>query len=155
MSVIDNFIKRYNKEFDFYQKLSFIIATKIEDELAKRGIKAIVTHRAKKPDRLKEKLNKRIEDKKYKTVNDIYKDIIDLAGIRVSLYFPSERDILDEIIKELFRVVQKKKFPNTTHSPKYEKRFSGYWATHYRIKLKPEKTTQRYNTPQKLDNELS
>ncbi len=144
MSVIDNFIKRYNKEFDFYQKLSLIVATKIEDELIKRGVKAIVTHRAKKPDRLHEKIIKRDEEKKYKTVNDIYKDIIDLAGVRVSLYFPSERNILDEIINDLFIVVKEKKFPNEKHTPKYEKRFSGYWATHYRVKVKPEKNNKRY-----------
>lgn len=144
MKVIENFLKQYNKEFDYYQKLSLIIANKIEDELLKRGIKAIVTHRAKKPDRLKDKLNKRYDEKKYKSVRDIYKDIIDLAGIRVSLYFPSEREIIDEIINVLFDVQKKKIFPNEAHSPKYTKRFSGYWATHYRVKLKKDKLAQRY-----------
>lgn len=144
MKIIDDFIKQYNKEFDYYQKLSQIIASKIEDQLFKRGIKAIVTHRAKRPDRLKDKLLKRNEEKKYKTVEDIYADIVDLAGIRVSLYFPSEREIIDEVINELFHVVKTKKFPNEAHTPKYEKRFSGYWATHYRVKLKEESLTKRY-----------
>lgn len=144
MKIIDDFIKQYNKEFDYYQKLSQIIASKIEDQLFKRGIKAIVTHRAKRPDRLKDKLVKRNEEKKYKTVEDIYSDIVDLAGIRVSLYFPSEREIIDEVINELFKVVKTKKFPNEAHTPKYEKRFSGYWATHYRVKLKEESLTKRY-----------
>lgn len=144
MKVIDDFIKQYNKEFDYYQKLSQIIASKIEDQLFKRGIKAIVTHRAKRPDRLKDKLLKRNEEKKYKTVEDIYDDIVDLAGIRVSLYFPSEREIIDEVINELFNVAKTKKFPNEAHTPKYEKRFSGYWATHYRVKLKEDNSTKRY-----------
>lgn len=85
MKIIDDFIKQYNKEFDYYQKLSQIIANKIEDQLFKRGIKAIVTFRAKRPDRLKDKLVKRNEEKKYKSVDDIFDDIVDLAGIRVSL----------------------------------------------------------------------
>lgn len=144
MKVIDDFIKQYNKEFDYYQKLSQIVASKIEDQLFKRGIKAIVTHRAKRPDRLKDKLVKRNEEKKYKTVDNIYEDIVDLAGIRVSLYFPSERKIIDEIINELFQIDKKKEFPNTAHTPKYTKRFSGYWATHYRVKLKEENLTKRY-----------
>lgn len=144
MKVIDDFIKQYNKEFDYYQKLSQIIASKIEDQLFKRGIKAIVTHRAKRPDRLKDKLKKRFEEKQYKTIDDIYSDIVDLAGIRVSLYFPSERGIIDEVINELFNVVKTKTFPNEAHTPKYEKRFSGYWATHYRVKLKEESLTKRY-----------
>lgn len=144
MKVIDDFIKQYNKEFDYYQKLSQIIASKIEDQLFKRGIKAIVTYRAKRPDRLRDKLIKRNEEKNYKTIEDIYNDIVDLAGTRVSLYFPSERDIIDEVINELFNVKRTKKFPNEAHTPKYEKRFSGYWATHYRIKLKEEDSTKRY-----------
>ncbi|HYC84134.1 MAG TPA: hypothetical protein VEB86_02885, partial [Chryseosolibacter sp.] len=130
MKIIDDFIKQYNKEFDFYQELSKIVASKIEDQLFKRGIKAIVTYRAKRPDRLKDKILKRNEEKKYQTIDHIFNDIVDLSGVRVSLYFPSERDILDEIINELFHVEKKKEFPTEAHTPKHEKRFSGYWATH-------------------------
>ncbi|TLV00358.1 GTP pyrophosphokinase [Dyadobacter luticola] len=144
MDIIDDFIRQYNKEFDYYQKLCQIVASKIEDQLFKRGIKAIVTHRAKKPDRLKDKLLKRNEEKNYGTVEAIYSDIIDLAGIRVSLYFPSEREIIDEVINDLFHVEKTKKFPLTPHIPKHDKRFSGYWATHYRVRLKKENLTLRY-----------
>lgn len=144
MKVINDFIRQYNKEFDYYQKLSQIIASKIEDQLFNRGIKAIVTHRAKRSDKLKDKLIKRNEEKKYKTIDDIYSDIVDLAGIRISLYFPSEREIIDEVINYLFNVEKTKKFPTEAHTPKYEKRFSGYWATHYRVKLKEESLTKRY-----------
>ena len=144
MKIIEDFLAQYNKEFDFYQKLCQIIASKIEDQLFKRGIKAIVTNRAKRPDRLRDKLIKRNEDKKYKEVKEIYDDIVDLAGIRVSLYFPSEREIIDELINDLFNVNNKKIFPSASHVPKYDKRFSGYWATHYRVKLKEENSTKRY-----------
>lgn len=145
MNIIEEFIKQYNKEYDYYQKLSQIIATKIEDQLSNRGIKAIVSFRAKKPDRLYDKLTKRNESKKYKNIQEIYDDIVDLSGIRVSLYFPSERELLDEIINDLFDVKVKKKFPNETHKPKHEKRFSGYWATHYRVNLKENSVlTNRY-----------
>lgn len=144
MKVIDDFIKQYNKEFDFYQKLSQIAAGKIEDQLFKRGIKAIVTYRAKRIDRLKDKLLQRNKEKKYQSIDGIFTDIIDLAGIRISLYFPSERDIIDEIVTEIFQVEKKKVFPTEAHTPKHTKRFSGYWATHYRVKLKAETLTKRY-----------
>lgn len=144
MKVIEDFIKQYNKEFDYFQKLSQIVATKIEDQLFNRGIKAIVTYRAKRPDRLLEKLIKRNEEKKYKTTNDIFSDIVDLAGIRVSLYFPSEREIINEIINESFIIEKTKSFPNEAHTPLYSKRFSGYWATHYRVKIKEDNLTKRY-----------
>lgn len=145
MTVIESFIKQYNKEYDFYQKVAQIVYGRIEDELFKRGIKAIVSSRAKKPDRLKEKLQKRNETKKYKSHDDIIKDIVDLAGVRVSLYFPSERDLIDQLINEIFIVELTKTFPENQHEPKLGKRFSGYWATHYRVKLKEEQSFKRYN----------
>lgn len=144
MNVIEEFINQYNKEFDYYQKLSQIVAGKIEDQLSKRGIKALVSHRAKRPDRLRDKLQKRDEEKNYQSLEHIYTDIVDLAGIRISLYFPSERDIIGEVINELFTIEKTKKFPDSTHTPQHSKRFSGYWATHYRVKLKPENITKRY-----------
>lgn len=144
MTPIEDFINQYNREYDFYQELSRIAANKIEDQLFKRAIKAIVTHRAKRPDRLLEKLEKRNETKQYIQKNDIVKDIVDLAGVRVSLYFPSQRNILDEIVNDIFYVEKKKNFPDEAHTPKYEKRFSGYWASHYRIKLKEDSINQRY-----------
>jgi ppGpp synthetase/RelA/SpoT-type nucleotidyltranferase len=144
MNIIDEFITQYNKEFDYYQKLSQIVANKIEEQLSKRGIKAIVSHRAKRSDRLREKLMKRNEEKRYDSIESIYADIVDLAGIRVSLYFPSEREIIGEVVNELFAIEQTKKFPDSTHNPKHTKRFSGYWATHYRVKLKSESITRRY-----------
>lgn len=144
MSVIEDFISQYKREYDFYRELSRLTSSKIEDELSKRGIKAIVSHRAKRPDRLLDKLNQRNEEKKYKSFTEVVEDIADLAGIRVSLYFPSEREIIDEIINDVFEVIKKKVFPNAAHTPKYEKRFSGYWATHYRLKLKKDSVEDRF-----------
>lgn len=135
MSITDRFIADYTKELEHYQNLARIAASKIEDELLSRGIRAIVTYRAKRPDRLKAKLLKRDIKKRYCSAREISDDIVDLAGVRISLYFPSDRNLMDEIISDLFNVVKTKSFPNETHNPKYEKRFSGYWATHYRVKL--------------------
>lgn len=144
MNLIEQFITQYKREYDFYQELSRIASTKIEEELFKRGIKAIVSHRAKRPDRLFDKLKQRNEEKKYKTFAEIVDDIADLSGVRVSLYFPSEREIIDEIVTDIFSVSKKKIFPDAAHTPKYEKRFSGYWATHYRVNLKKDSTEDRY-----------
>ncbi len=144
MKVINEFMKQYDKEFDFYQKLSQVVAIKLESQLIKYGIKAEVTFRAKRPDKLKDKLVKRNLEAKFETIDEIYKDIVDLAGVRVSLYFPSEREIVDEIIKELFVVELKKVFPTQSDTPKYTKRFSGYWATHYRIRMK-DYNIKKYN----------
>lgn len=146
MTVIEEFIKEYKKQFDFYNELARIVYSKLEDEVIARGIKSIVTFRAKRPDRLHRKLDQRNSENQYSTIQDIRDDIVDLAGARVSLYFPSERNLIDEIIKDLFIIDKIKEFPNKSHKPKYEKRFSGYWATHYRIHLKKdEDIPERYN----------
>lgn len=136
MSVIDNFINQYEKEYDFYRQLARLGNEVLDKEIINRGLKAIVSHRAKRIDRLREKLIKRNEKNIYKSKRAIEKDIIDLAGIRVALYFPSEREIVGQLIADLFDIEETKTFPENPHEPKHNKRFSGYWATHYRVRLK-------------------
>lgn len=107
----------------------------LEANLQSAGVRAIVTWRAKNPIRLEAKVRQRAIEKAYKSVDEIYADIVDLAGIRVALYFPAEREEVGRIIKGLFALVSdQKEFP-TGSKPSYKKRFSGYWATHYRIRL--------------------
>ncbi|MGE4514116.1 MAG: hypothetical protein AB7E26_09945 [Chryseobacterium sp.] len=136
MNIIENFIKQYEKEYDFYIQISQLANDILDSGITKRGIKAIISHRAKKPDRLKIKLLQRNEKKKYNSKKSIEKDIVDLAGVRVAMYFPSERQIVEDAIKDLFEVKEIKNFPVESHEPHFNKRFSGYWATHYRVTLK-------------------
>ncbi len=71
---------------------------------------------------------------------DIYEDIVDLAGIRIALYFNSEKDEIEKIINNLFDVILRKEFP-------IEEKSSGYKATHYRGTIKESVLTaqqQRY-----------
>ena len=137
MGVIDNFIKQYEKEYDFYKQLSQIAGEIVENEINDRALKALVSHRAKRIDRLHEKLINRNKKKKYKSKRAIEKDIVDLAGVRIALYFPSDRNIIDELIDEVFIINERKEFPENPQKPKLNKRFSGYWASHYRVSLRP------------------
>lgn len=136
MNIIENYIKQYEKEYHFYKQLAHFGHDVLETEIINRGIKAIVSSRAKRVDRLKEKISNRNRKEKYKSRKAIEKDIVDLAGIRVALYFPSEREIIGQVIEDLFEIVESKAFPQNPHKPKHNKRFSGYWATHYRVKPK-------------------
>src|SRR5690606_4310241 len=136
MTPIELFIKQYEKENAFYQQLALVVKELLETEIYNRGIKAIVTHRTKKLDSLREKLHRRNNKKHYRSCEDIEKDIVDLAGIRVALYFPSDRKVLDKTIERLFDVEAKKEFPSDPQRPKLNKRFSGYWASHYRVRLR-------------------
>lgn len=136
MGLIDDFLLRYRREYDFYDQAARLAAQMIEGRLQAAGIRSIVTSRAKSVTRLAPKVAARAVRKNYSTISDIYDDIVDLAGVRVALYFPGQRGQVDAILRELFALNElSKEFPGNS-SPKYEKRFSGYWATHYRVYLR-------------------
>lgn len=143
MDLIDEFMERYIKEYDYYNENARICAEKCELELERNGIRAIVTYRAKRPDRLRLKLEKRMIEKKYKSIKDIYGDIIDFAGIRIALYFPGDRDEISKLIESNFKINKVKKFPLEDIKNTYPKRFSGYWATHYRCTLREDKVSEK------------
>lgn len=151
MTIIDDFVQHYKKEYDFYEMASRLVAQQLETALQESGIRAIVTYRAKSPERLSLKLQQRNEKKEsqYTCMEDIYSDICDLSGVRVALYFPSDRDKVEKIIMDLFQLISEPKiFPSETKIPNYSKRFSGYWARHYRIRLKETSlsdTQKRYS----------
>lgn len=147
MNVIENFLEQYSRQYDYYSELAKIGSNLLEQELEKRGIKAIVSYRAKRPERLKLKLEQRNEKALYKKIEDVFEDIVDLAGVRVALYFPKDRELVGQIINDLFSVKKIKIFPEKTHQPKFDKRFSGYWASHYRVKVKnASKSEKRYES---------
>lgn len=153
LNIINQFIERYEKEFDFYQEAARVCSLLCEKNLENSGIRAIVSHRAKRPDRLRQKLEKRIELKKYSSVEEIYTDIVDLAGVRIALYFPGDQDEIQRLIEDLFIIQYMKKFPEEGKpiSSSYSKRFNGYYATHYRVLLKEDKLNEsekRYKTAQ-------
>ncbi|MFJ4035322.1 GTP pyrophosphokinase [Streptomyces griseoluteus] len=135
MEIVDHFIARYAKEYDFYNRAAQLVAQALEKDLKESGVRCIVTYRAKDIARLEEKCHQRVARKKYKTVEDIYKDIVDLAGVRVALYFPGQQDQVEEATKRLLDVLEQKKFPETNRRVK-GKEFSGYSAIHYRVQLK-------------------
>lgn len=71
-------------------------------------------------------------------MNDIFSDIVDLAGVRVALYFPGEQEQVDKLIFQLFNQLEDKKTFREEDDAKRDKRFSGYSAVHYRVQLKEQ-----------------
>lgn len=140
MGILDDFVAEYDREYDFYSAVARLAQQQIEADLRTSGIRAIVSSRAKRPDRLLEKLQKRDPDKQYQTGADIRNDLPDLAGVRVALYFPGDRDRVNQAITTRFVAIKPpKEFPKDSESKpqpnEYEKRFPGYAATHHRIRL--------------------
>ncbi|MEU7571556.1 RelA/SpoT domain-containing protein [Micromonospora sp. NPDC049240] len=147
MDLIDEFIARYTKEYDFYEQAGRLAARELQGTLQVEGIRSIVTYRAKSRDGLKGKCRKR-EQKNgpYSTVEEIFEDIPDLVGVRVALYFPGEHKQVDGIVRRLFDIQLTRHFPENRKQPP-GKRFSGYGATHYRVQLNEQdlgETEKRY-----------
>ena len=144
MQVIRDFVARYRREFDFFNEAARLVAQQLESRLQATGIRSIVTYRAKRPDRLEEKLNKRARTRQdgYPTIESIYDD---LSGVRVALYFPADRDKVANIIRSAFKGVKEpKEFPDlkkvhpefiSVTDERYKKKFTGYWAAHFLVQL--------------------
>lgn len=144
MDLVSQFIENYKKKIAFYEAAGRLAASQLESVLQSAGIRAMVTSRAKNPDRLKAKVVRRNTKRPtpYKNMKEIYDDIADLCGIRVSLYFPGDRDKTGDLISDQFVIENIRHFPEQSAPPSYNRRFSGYWATHYRAFLKEETLTQ-------------
>ncbi len=138
--LISQFVDRYRREFDYYEFAAKLVQAQLESALSSSGIRAIVTYRAKRPERLEAKLRQRNRDKApYESESQIYDDIVDLAGVRVALYFPGSVDEADKAVRANFDVSGKvKKFPvDEGRRPRpFNKRFDGYRAQHYRVRLR-------------------
>ncbi len=141
MSMIEEFLKQYAKKIDFYREAGRICAHLCETNMEQMGIRTIVTSRAKRVDRLRDKLEKRSIAKNYTSFEEIEEDIADLAGVRIALYFPGDLVKVQKFIEANFLVKECRVFPGNgvvgeVEGCPYHKRFSGYWATHCRVHLK-------------------
>jgi hypothetical protein len=69
---------------------------------------------------LKQRSDKERAKKNYRTIESIFDDIIDLAGVRVALYFPAEREQVGKLVRQLFLLKgEPKEFPESSsqHTP--------------------------------------
>jgi ppGpp synthetase/RelA/SpoT-type nucleotidyltranferase len=81
------------------------------------------------------------------SIENIYDDIVDLAGVRVALYFPGDRELVGNVIQREFDLLRPPKvFPEQDREAR-GKRFAGYVATHYHVQFQDAKlaaTDKRY-----------
>lgn len=137
---IDQFIAQYTREYDFYDQAARLAARMIDANLQSAGIRSMVTARAKSITSLEAKCRQREarRDGGYKSIVQIVDDIVDLAGVRVALYFPGERSQVDGLMTRLFSLVSPRKdFPERSTRVR-PTRFSGYSASHYRVQLRED-----------------
>lgn len=132
------YLEGYDREYDYCQQVAKICAKICEEFLDSNGIRAIVSHRAKSRSSLERKISQRIKSENYYCNHDeIRRDIVDLSGVRIALYFPGDQDEVEALVKKCFRLEVTKRFPEDSRRivDSYEKRFSGYAARHHRVFL--------------------
>ena len=135
-SIIDKFMANYERTYDHYERVARECQNQCEVLLKSAGIRALITYRAKHPTQLQEKLHKRHAKTPYASADDIDRDIVDFAGVRVALYFPGDQEKVCNLINTNFEVEKVKDDFKPQPVPIYEKRFSGYDATHYHVRLR-------------------
>lgn len=140
MEIVDKYISNYLTLVDSLERKRIEIEERLRVDLRNLGVICVVSSRVKDSDSLKIKLEKRYPEKNYQTLDMIDEDIVDLIGLRIALYFPSDLRIVKEYVHHTFNVKEIRQFPESTKvSNKTSKVFSGYHAEHYRIY---EKNTQ-------------
>ncbi|KAF1960374.1 hypothetical protein CC80DRAFT_489544 [Byssothecium circinans] len=157
---------------EFWRNLTSFVQGRCEAELREREIQATVTSRVKAANSLLKTLprlnqrqirnRKKFEDEQqegqhapgdpnpypgaYQNHTDILDDTLDIAGIRISIYFPNQlpevREMLED--KRWIKRSTQKTFTERGHIPMdqemrpYEERFGYYPAVHFSIRLAPE-----------------
>lgn len=144
MALLREFIDDYRGKIGHFEYLAHTCAYQCERALKRQGVRALVTSRAKRLDSLASKVENRAQEKNYQSIEEIYDDIVDLAGVRIALFFPQDREEVDQFIRSHFNVDNVKDFPEALgHPVAYQKQFLGYVGRHYRLYLKPETLSPR------------
>jgi ppGpp synthetase/RelA/SpoT-type nucleotidyltranferase len=145
--VVKAFLREFPRERLYWNQLAKITHDICQKRLDIQGIEAITTFRVKSHGSLKEKVGLySVRRGGYKIKEEIYGDIPDFAGVRIALYIPSHKDLVDTIIKESFDVVRvvnhtrqsKKPRGRTAIKPfqgEYQSIFPGYSTRHYHVQL--------------------
>ncbi|KAL5043631.1 hypothetical protein BDW71DRAFT_216224 [Aspergillus fruticulosus] len=145
-TVIEQFLAWYEESRSGYVSVAQKSAERLTQALDDAGVPHKVEYRAKAIERLKLKVDERKDDREYGNVDDIVRDIVDLAGVRVLVYFPSDKDRAEKLITENFEVHSSKKLKGTETkenggaSHRYIPKYLEYCADHYRATLKLEKS---------------
>lgn len=174
--VIDTFIKKDYK-FNHYKAIAERAKELCEDWIQTNkkngeGIEASVTCRAKEKTSLRQKLVMRHDEMKkdggtgYQSTQEILTEIVDLAGVRIILYMPSEtqQERVKEMIQDIFdKEVQPKVHSGSQRSraaggprpadqekqlrssKSYEPTHLGYTAVHYRVAMMEKHGDRHYD----------
>ncbi|KAK6339140.1 hypothetical protein TWF718_008564 [Orbilia javanica] len=120
---IDQYMTQYNDLTEALAIAAESIGALCRSALADSGILANVTCRAKDSSRLRTKLENRLQEKlankeqPYKTIEDVENDLVDIIGVRVMLYFPTQAEAVEKLFARMFTKADIKRMPTTKGDP--------------------------------------
>lgn len=124
-------VVRYEREFDRYVKLAEVVYERCLRIVEETGVRATVQRRTKTPQGLRKKLlriqRKTPPDARFVTVDDVFANMSDLAGVRVGTYLESDRA---RIVAELGRSFELA--PGSAVHPNPDDKNKSGRAMHYR-----------------------
>ncbi|KAF2122478.1 hypothetical protein BDV96DRAFT_560880 [Lophiotrema nucula] len=141
--LIEEFMLEWYQKKSYYKGISETARDLCKEIVSNEGIHAEYKYRVKDSTRLRAKCLDRATRKDYRTPKDIFADLVDLAGVRICLYFPNQKDRVSELIHKHFDVKETKPHPDPLeqgseaqgHTPTLSR---GYIATHFRVDLKDQ-----------------
>ncbi|KAB2571214.1 hypothetical protein DBV05_g10116 [Lasiodiplodia theobromae] len=150
--VIDEFLRGFRREQRYYHDKANKAKAICEEELRRSGIQAQVTARVKDRHSLREKLHQRAKVRRgYDNAQDIREDIVDLAGVRIGLYFPNHLSLTENILCSRFQIRQSVDHGKSEHvqnnpgRSEYLAQFSGYRGKHFQVPLKAEDNKKEHD----------
>lgn len=140
-SVTSSFVQRYVMEdMIHYHKALNAVRELCDQVLSDHGVGHATEFRLKEPASLENKLADR-ERKRgvpYQTIEDIDKDIVDLAGVCILVHIPSNRTRASELLRDAFIVKKLVNHPKQDEVNGGQQANQGYVATHLHVLLKRE-----------------
>jgi len=142
LGAIKSFMNHYR--IANWAKLAEAAKNLCEQQLEGPSIPAVFSFRAKSVKSLEDKLNKLHKEKPFKHEQDIMDRVPDLAGVRIALYFPGQKDIVVKVIKELFNVHNEVEHPKIQppKCPQCEERAHGQRVQQNRRQANEEPSTK-------------
>jgi ppGpp synthetase/RelA/SpoT-type nucleotidyltranferase len=95
--------ERYVREIDRYTKMAEVVYEQCLDIVQKKlTVRATVQRRAKTSKSFVEKLRKEAFRNRFDSVEQVFQEISDLAGVRIATYLESDREMVVEEIRKEF-----------------------------------------------------
>ncbi len=136
-------IRLFLEKRNDYEQLCSEIAYILKKRLSKSNLEySTINNRAKTLNSFLEKIHR-------KSYNEPFKDITDFAGVRIVYLYQSDLDMIEEIIKDEFTILERIDKLNDKGIDKF-----GYGAIHYIVKIGTNTVGARYDDLKNLVCEI-